>query len=285
MGFDLLSRTKTESLEPEWQTQLRTETAGQAMPKAEERVRRAGESYDGELTAPLSDQQNRGLGVLGDALDRGPVTSGESWGQIQAALQDQLAPGDDPAGKSYYQNYKTALIKEMRAAEERMASSRPGGFVGDGRMGADAQSEVAAVLGQLSENDRSRRNEAIPLGLQATELEDRLPFDLINASQTTGSLPRAIEQQQNDADYQEWMRSLNDLGIPLDTIAGLTTYTPNQAVFQDEGYLGEVAGAIGAIIGGIFGGGQGAAQGYKWGSASGKASDGSAQSVQTSGGK
>jgi hypothetical protein len=284
MGFDLLARTKTKSLEPEWQSGLRNDLGQQALPKARERIIRAGDTYDGPLNAPMSDYQNQGMTALGRALDAGPATKTPEWAGIQEALQDQLGVGDDPAGKSYYQNYKTALLGELRAAEDRMGATRPGGATNFGNLGEDSEGAVAMVLARLAENDRARRQQAIPLGLEATAAEQRIPFDLVNASQQIGSLPRAIEQQALDADYQEWMRALNDLGVPLDTLAGLTTYNPGWAVNQNEGYLGEVAGAIGAILGGIFGGGKGAQLGYKAGNMSGKASDGSAQSIRSYGG-
>lgn len=264
MGFDLMSSVKTEDLEPAWQNAYRQRLADAATAGSKSRLDMAGESYPGQLTAGLSEFETRGLDLLGDALDKGPATNGESFKATQGALASALNPGD-PSNREYYQAYRQAAMRELSNAKDSVRASRStsdayGGSGLDraeGKLESDTIGNLANVLGGLIDSDRNAGLGAIQNGMTAAQTQQNQPLEYAAAATALGDLPRSIEQANYDAQYQEWMRSLNDLGIPLDVAAGLITYQPPIYVSQHEGAIKAMGNAVSSMGGGMGGGGGG----------------------------
>jgi hypothetical protein len=261
MGFDLMSSIQTKELQPAWQIQARNRLAHLSKGGAAERLNRAGDEYGGRLTADLSAYELKGLDRLGDALDAGPSTNGRTFGATQGALADAINPGD-PAQREYYKAYRDAALRQLSQAKNtvRAARSTSDAYSGsgldraEGRLESDTIAGLAETLGGLIDSDRNTQLAAIPQAMAGAEMRQTIPIEYAQAAGALGDLPRSIQQANYDAQYQEWMRALNDLGIPLDVAAALITYQPPVSVSQHEGILKGIGNSLASGMGGMMGG-------------------------------
>ncbi len=183
--------------------------------------------------------------------------------QAQGVLGNLLSGGtfQDPSSSLLYQG----LRRESEREEERGAgelrrfaqlggmdrSSRAIGMEGEYRAGmADRRS---TLLGSLYERERDRDN----------------PYTRLAAVSRYGGLPREIQGQRNQAEYQ---KMIQDLLFPYTTQAGLLQqmisneqwYNPTVSQSGGGGMLGNIGmgAGIGTLvagpIGGLIGGGLGA---------------------------
>jgi len=230
---------KPVSMEPPWQSELRRRIAEAAEPKAKERIARAGEPYPGELVAGLGEYETMGLESLGEFLKSpspiaGPLYAGAK-GEVQRTLGGEYY---DPAEGPYYQAFRTNVMRELAEAKDRIrnvASARDA-LYGGGRIATEGELEETAVgglqqtLGGLYERERQTRLGTVPLATEMLAFEERMPLGRVAAAQQLGALPRQWEQAVLDAEQQEWLRQLADLGIPLDVATQMSTYQP--AMYQ-----------------------------------------------------
>lgn len=231
---------KTRYIRPEsfpGATAMQGDLARAAGPGALERLRRAGEEYQGPLIAALSEFEEKGLASLGEYLGTPLGTEGELYqSAVDEILKTLQGEEYDPVSGEYYKAYKTEMGRQIVEAKDRLAARASAGdkFFGGGRLKVEGEIEesalgqIALVLGELQERERERRLGAVPRALELTRYGEEAPIQRVAVSQTLGALPRLIEQAEMDADYQEWLRALNDLGIALDTATGLATYQPYQ---------------------------------------------------------
>jgi len=258
------SNKKTKYIEPESYPGAKANRgllAGVAQPGAEERLRLAGTEYQGPLVAALSEFEQQGLAELGDYLNSPLGTEGELYGSAEEEILKTLQGEYDPVNSDYYKAYKNQIMREIQEAKDRLAARASAGdkFFGGGRISTEGEMEesalgqMAVTLGELQERERERRLGAVQQALQLTQYGEEAPVARITAAETLGALPRLIKQAEYDADYQEWMRALNDLGIALDTATGLATYQPNIIAETSGGgsdvatimrLAGPIAGAI-----------------------------------------
>jgi hypothetical protein len=234
-----LGSPTTKSLEPAWQEEQRKKTMAAAQPGAMERLGRAGEAYTGDLVAGMSPYEQQGMDQLSAYLNGGSLSSQPLWGQASNELSNTLG-GDayDPVGGTYYQSFRNAVLRELTDAKNRLAAntSASDAFFGGGRIASEGKLEEGAMntlaqeLGRLSENERMNRLNAVTPATQMAQTLAAEPLSKAAAATQLGGLPRTIEQAQYDADYQEWLRQLADLGVPLDLYSSLLTYTPPTAI-------------------------------------------------------
>lgn len=249
----------------------RSELAGAAKDPALERLRRAGEPYQGPLTAALSEFEEAGLMGLGEYLQSPIGTEGILYQSAEDEILKTLqGEAYDPASGPYYQAYRNQIMRELEEAKDRLAARASAGdkFFGGGRIATEGEMEesalgqLAVTLGGMAERERERRLGAVPRALEMTQYGEVAPVQRMATAFQFGQLPRLIEQAEMDAEYQEWIRALNDLGIALDTATGLATYQPRTALVSTEGYMtgGETkpwvqdVGAIAQIVGMLMGG-------------------------------
>lgn len=232
-----------------------------AEPGATERLERAGETYPGPLMAALSEFEETGLEGLKGYLDKPLPTEGQLYTSAVDEIVKTLSGEEyDPSQGEYYQAYKTSVLRELEEAKDRLAARASAGdkFFGGGRIATEGELEesalgnMAMVLGELAEKERERRLGAVSQALGLTQYEEEASLQRIAASQQFGALPRLIEQAEMDAEYQEWIRALNDLGIALDTATGLATYQPG--IVKTGGGLTDL-GFITSALASAFGGG------------------------------
>jgi len=199
-----------------------------------ERLSLAGTPYPGELTAPLSEFEQFGLESLNKYLSSRMPTETPLYGLAESELTKTLGEEYDPFTSEYYQAYRTNLERELQRAKDRLAatSSARDAFFGGGRLQQERELEesalgnIAQTLGAMQEAERARRLGVVPQALEFMQYGEQAPLGRIAASQQYGALPREVEQTGLDAQYQEWIRQLTDLGIPLDTALALATYSP-----------------------------------------------------------
>lgn len=234
LGGDSSSKSSPYPAEPAWQREMRERLAKLAEPGAKERIGRAGEPYPGPLTAGLSGYEQTGLDLLRKYLGSTPLTQQPLYGMAKEELGKTFGEEYDPAQGEYYKAYRSNMLRELAEAKDRLASrtSARDIFGSTGRVAGEAELEETAlgnlteVLGRLFETERGRKLGAVPMAQQLLAFGEAAPRERIGAATTYGALPRATEQASYDAQYQEWLRQLGDLGIPLDTATGLATVTP-----------------------------------------------------------
>ncbi len=241
----------------------RTNLASAALPGALERLNTAGQSYPGDLVAPLSEFEQTGLEDLDRYLGSTPATETDLYKQAEGEISKTLTGGYDPLGDTYYQAYRNQVLNELQESKDRLAASTSSRdkYFGGGRISTEGELEreslgdLSLMLAQLAQNERQNKLNAVPMAMNLTTYGETAPLARVAASQEYGDLPREIEQAGLSAEYQEYIRQLEDLGIPLDTALSLAlmqptgAYNPQQ---EQKGWVGDVAGII-DILGGLGG--------------------------------
>lgn len=243
----------TKSLEPKWQKQMREKLAKQALPGAEARIRRVGEAYEGPLVAKMSEGELKGEEFLKKYLSSELATDTDMFKAASDEITKTLTGEYDPAASEYYRAFRTAVLRELRDANDRLKAqtSARDAYYGGGRIKAaerleeGATNQMAQVLGDLAYRERQNRLAAVPVAQQLALSAEQIPAGRVAAAQQLGALDRQIRQAQHDAEYQEWLRQLSDLGLSLDVVTGMTTYKPPTAVGPSP--ASQVAGAVGNI--------------------------------------
>jgi len=251
--------------EPAWQVELGKRLMEKAEPKAMERLSKAGEAYPGG-EFKLSPYEETGLKGLEKYLSSALPSEKPLFGAAKSELGKTLGGEEyDPIKGPYYQAYRTQILQELEDAKNRIAAttSARDKYFGGGRIATEGRVEergmanLASVLGSLYERERERKLGAVPEAMRMVSAEDMYPMQRVAASQQYGGLPREIEEMN----YSEWVRQLNDLGIPLDVALGIATYKPTYAYKPSSGGSNNYGGLASAIAGLFAGGGGGGAFG------------------------
>ena len=175
-------------------------------------------------TAGMSQYEQGGLGQLSNILGGG-------------AFQD-------PFSSRYYQGIRdSSYADEDRAASKMRRGAQASGA---GRSGAAGRAE-----GELRTGFSNQRNTILG-GLYETERNRDNPYTRLQAAMQYGGLPRQIEQQGMDAQYNQAMQ-------PYSTGAGIADqllnynpwYQPQQ--YEQSTMLGSLMPAISGIGGGMLG--------------------------------
>ncbi|MGD8787713.1 MAG: hypothetical protein PVJ60_09835 [Phycisphaerales bacterium] len=250
---------------PEQRSFLKTGLA-ESTPGAVERLRRSGEAYPGELSAPMSGFERKGLDTLEDWLGSSMPTESKLYGLGGQEYERTLGSDYyDPSEGKYYQAYREAVMRELKEAKDRLAArtSASDKFYSGGRVAGEAELEetavgdLALVLGQLAERERERRLGTVPAALDFLTTGEAYPMARVAASQEYGGLPRELEQAGLDREYNEYIRQMQDLGIPLQTAVALATYKPDWTAQTSGGGFWDIADVLAKIVAAGGGGGSG----------------------------
>ena len=71
----------------------------------------------------------------------------------------------------------------------------------------DVTNQLNTLLGSLAEKERQNRLNVLPQAAAYGQAQEQFPLQQATALQTLGALPRNIQDAQNQAAYQEWLRS------------------------------------------------------------------------------
>lgn len=236
MGFldSIFGRDKKEApvslMTPEQQgTQRRLIT--KSTPLAEAALGRYGQPYPGEM---LTKFEEAGLSTLGEHLGKPLPTESTVYEGAVGELEKTFAGDYDPVGSLYYQSYRTAVMRELEEAKDRIAArtSASDKFFGGGRIATEgeleesAMTDLAQVLGGMYERERDKRLGAVPVAMGALGAGEALERDRVAASQQFGGL-------EFQREYGDYLRQMQELGIPLETAINLAT-TKNE--YYQPGY-------------------------------------------------
>ena len=182
------------------------------------------EQYGKEIVAPMAEGEQQSLEKLKTYAGQGlsPTTQ---LGQEE--IRKTLTSEYDPSTSPYYQAVKAQAQKNLDEQVGDIASSAAGagGYRTGARMAlqntarTDVTNQLNTLLGSMAETERQRRLDVLPQAMQYGQAETNLPLQQATALQTLGALPRTIQQAQNEAAYNEWLRATQQ--YPLD-IAQLT---------------------------------------------------------------
>ena len=231
------------------------------------------QQYPGQITAPMSQYEKMGLGYLQNYLS--------DFGNYMQSRQNVY--GKAVAGGLLPKIDASESARVFREEIEPSFQRRLGQFMGQAReeaKGAGAQksssamnravvdraAEAAETLNMMEYN-RMREVEAAEwqrdaqiaqLRMQAAQMpepERMEQLSMVQASQQLGALPRLIEQAENDAVFQEWLRTRPEYSPVLSqALDYLKIQMVGQYMKHSQGALGdikEVTGGIADIVGNV----------------------------------
>ena len=257
------------------QRKMSKEFSKAALPAALERLSTLGDPYSGKLLAGLSDFEGTGLDILSRYLSQGAIGDNGLFGAAKNEYMNTLGGSTyDPSQGDYYKAFRTAAMKELQDAQNRLnaQTSASDMYFGGGRIkqGAELQAQTTnallAELGKLALQERQNRLNAAPAAANLGMTEFGMPLQQVAASQQYGALPREIEQAGLNSQYKEYQRQLADLNLALDIVQALgrmpQNYSYSGGGFKD--WVTDTAGIVG-ILGGIQAGGIPFTGGGGWG--------------------
>ena len=197
-----------------------------------------GESYTGEIVAPMSDEEKRSMEFLKTYADSGKSRVGQLGSE---EVQKTLSGDYNPTTSPYYQAVKAESarllgeqqknIGELAAAKGRYQTG--GRIAEQSRAGTEVVQGLNTLLGSLAEKERERRLQAAQMAQAIGQYEEQDPLRKAAALQEFGALPRGIDQAANEALYREWMRVNQD--YPLN-IAQLASGVQQAPLYSEIGY-------------------------------------------------
>jgi hypothetical protein len=227
MGFldSIFGREKQDApvslMTPQQQSSQST-LLGRSTPLAESALGQYSQPYPGQLT---TEHEQKGLQTLGDYL--GSTMPGDTpmMQGAQGELEKTFSGEYDPVAGTYYQAYRTAVLRELEQAKDRLAAETSAGdkYFGGGRIKETGELEegatnnLAVVLGQLFENERQNRLNAVPMAASLTGANEAMTQGRVGASQQYGGL-------EFQREYGDFLRQMQEMGIPLETAMSLSTH-------------------------------------------------------------
>lgn len=185
--------------------------------------------YTGKRVAGMSGNEQAAQGWLGNYINqKAPDQYG--WANSAAkrsASGDYKDIVDDKATDALYHSIKAQTLKELPELQNTLANNAnlsgmyfSGGHEKlQGDLLSDTQTSLLNKLAEMKYGDEQQRRDialdreqrqlsGAQLAAQLGELQEGGALRKAEAGMTYGSVPRQIEQQQADADYEEFLRTL-----------------------------------------------------------------------------
>lgn len=195
-----------------------------------------GKKYEGEMVAPMSDEEKKSLDFLHQYGDQGMTdTFKNAKSEINKTLTDQY----DPTTSPYYQAVKAEAARNLEQTNKMIASNAAGGgrYWSGSRLkeqreaGTDMGNRLNTLTAQEYDNERNRKMNILPQALAYSNAEYNMPLQKATAYQTLGALPRNIQQALDTAKQDEWLRS--EVQYPMD-IASMAMNTQTPPTYQQK---------------------------------------------------
>lgn len=267
------SDSTIKNLEADWRSTNQEYMNNLSSKGARSRITRAGEAYSGELSAGENPYEAMAAEGLGKYLASQSPTSSSLYKNAEGAMGDIMSGNHDVMNDPAYQGQRNILLKEMGDAEDAMASRRAAGNTlyggGYNKEVGDLRAEMINQLMANSINIENNRMGQAQGAMGFLSEGEALNRNRSAAGLELGGYIREMEQQAKDREYNEWMRQLNDLGIPLDLATAMSTYKPMMGVESEArafgaGFGGGGGGGVASAPAGSVGNGGGAAQGQAY---------------------
>lgn len=226
----------------------------QILGRATELAQRPYESYGGERVAGLSGLQNQALGGIGGLQPAGAFQYSPTQQFTSGIAQQYMNPFTDVLQQREQQ-------RAGQAAAQEGANAVAAGAFGGYRQGV--QKAIGADLSamrsmdidrQAFENAQRQFNQYQTQDFQRQQAQDRAnqlaqqgAMDVYGAQLRAGATPRDIEQQRNEANYQDWLSGKEydwkNVGRLQSALSGLPITNTTQTINYGKGSpLGQALG-------------------------------------------
>lgn len=218
------------------------------------RVGQDGPVYQGQRTAPMSEQERQSLERVSQYGNTG---YGTTFAAGKKQIEDTLGGNYDPATSPYYQAVKAQSAQNLADTQKNIASNAAGGgrfWTGakvkqQGRAATDNALNLNTIMGQQAENERQRQVSLVPQAMAYGDAERNVPLQQSQALQTLGALPRNLQQNDINSMIENFYRSQYD--YPLNwaqIIAGVQAPPVQTATPQNSGLQNATQGVSQAAM-------------------------------------
>lgn len=225
-----------------------------------------GKSYQDQLVAPATAQENQSLDTLNQYANRTPAKTYQSG---EDTINQKLNGNYDPSSSPYYQAIKAQASQNLADTNRQIENQTAGGgqYWGGARAqeqqraSTDQANSLNSTLGQLQLQNEQQKTQLTPYALQAGQNDMNAPLQTTAALQQYGSLPRAIQQALDQANYQNWQSA--NIQQPL-SIGQLAAQVQQPPLYAQNSYtaspfsqvassLGPAISASGQMLSSVFG--------------------------------
>lgn len=178
-------------------------------------------------------------------------------------LLKTIKGGYDPATSKFYKSMRKEITSTTDEAQNRLSRTMQ-------KRGASAQgvpraaikleegraSDIDTLLGSLTETERDRIFQAIPILANYSELAEQMPLRRLGAIQQFGALPREIEQMINEAaygkEYEEAVWPWKAAGLLSGTTSSLLPSAYMTSGYPSSGTASQFMSALAPIFAASF---------------------------------
>lgn len=224
----------------------------------EGQIGQPGQSYSGQMVAPLSSPEASSFDWLRQ-YGEGSQAQDPTFQKARSVVDKTLTDKYDPATSPYYQAVKAEASRNLADTQKNIMSQAggTGNVWTGGRLKEQGEAATASniglnrVLGELALQERQNQLSVIPQALGMSQTLAQEPLAKASAFQQFGALPREIEQAMNTAKYNEWIRSQVEYPMQIASMAGGTQQAP---IYREptpgigQQLLGGVAGGVGQAL-------------------------------------
>lgn len=221
-----------------------------------------GQQYTGQMVAPLSQQEAQSFDFL-KQYGEGSQAQDPTFQKARSVVDKTLTNQFDPTTSPYYQAVKAESAKNLAETQKDIMSTAggtgnvwTGGRLKEqGRATTDRNLALDRLMGEMAMQERQNQLNVIPQALGMSQTLAQEPFAKASAFQQFGALPREIEQAQNQAKYNEWLRSTVEYPMQIGQMASGTEQAPlyQQSTPSSSSQLfGGIASGAGELIPGLL---------------------------------
>ena len=181
--------------------------------------------YPGEIVPSLNEYQQKALPYMGQYAQEPITPELVSLGgqEYKKTLTNQY----DPSKSLYYKAMRDAANVNLRNTMRKISDSSAGG----GRYWTGARLEqqryanedltnaLNQTLGRLAENERARRLNIVPAAAQLGEQMTNEPLTRATNILSVGDILRQIQAAQEEAAYNEWLRTHYEYPLKIAQLA------------------------------------------------------------------
>lgn len=165
-----------------------------------------GPTYSGEITAPMSDQQQRSLSKV-DEYGNSSLGNNTTFQNAKTYANKMLTDNYDPATSPYYQAVKAQAASNLQDQEKQIASDAAGGgrywtgarLTQQNRARTQTNNSLNTLLGQLQQQNTQNQMSMLPMAASLANTEQGFPLQQATALQTLGGLPQQLQQNTDNA--------------------------------------------------------------------------------------